>query len=199
MSASTSAAFASQRLFRLLLEALSRPGVPVQLPPAAPPSLPDTEWLLAAGDTLLDHEVSFAVTGDGLSAGGKTTLAQEVQRRTGARPASISEADFVFVVGSPGDGLRALRTGDLAFPDGGATLLWRVQGFEDGLAATLSGPGVDGSTRLRIGGVAAPDLALLGEINRAYPCGLDCFFFDGAGRVVGLPRTTRMVIDEADG
>jgi alpha-D-ribose 1-methylphosphonate 5-triphosphate synthase subunit PhnH len=188
----------TQQRFRALLQALSCPGCPVTLPAGDAGRAPLTlvRYPLVVAETLLDHEVTFAVIGNGLLAGDAQMFAREVQLRTGAQPGAHAEADFVFIFGQAGATLYELPTGDLAFPDQGATLVWSVDGFVPsdggGVSAGLSGPGIPGEVQLFVGGVAPEDLAALTEINRGYPCGLDALFVDTAGTVVGLPRSSLM-------
>jgi alpha-D-ribose 1-methylphosphonate 5-triphosphate synthase subunit PhnH len=53
----------TQAVFRVVLEALSRPGSPRTVPVAAA-GAPGNPWLTAVLLTLLDHEVSFAAHAD---------------------------------------------------------------------------------------------------------------------------------------
>lgn len=210
MTIATATPQQAQQRFRVLLQALSRPGCPVQLAGAdaalAPLAL--VRYPLVIAETLLDHEVGFAVIGDGLGLADAQLLAREVRLRTGAQPVTAAEAHFVFVFGRASDALRELCVGDPAFPDRGATLIWAVAGFDDevdgtsrtdGGRALLSGPGIPNELRLFLGDVAPDDLAALAEINANYPCGLDVLFVDAAGNVVGLPRSTRLEFVTGEG
>jgi len=189
-------ALETQARFRSLLEAFSWPGRPVRLK-AGPLPCTAARYLMAVAETLLDHEVTFAIIGDGLVEGDARSLSDQVRLRTGARPARPDEAEFVFVRGTAGRVIHELPVGDPEFPDRGATLIWRVDGFAGGLSATLRGPGIDGARLLRLAGVAAADLLALGQINQAYPLGLDTLFVDDQGTIVGLPRSTSIELDSS--
>jgi alpha-D-ribose 1-methylphosphonate 5-triphosphate synthase subunit PhnH len=96
-----SAEMISQRAFRRLLQAMSRPGRVYVLPPAAD----NGRWgpLLALLESLLDHEVRFAVVGDG----GPESLQAAIWGRTRSRVAAPHEADFLIVAGGDSGGERS--------------------------------------------------------------------------------------------
>ena len=70
-------------------------------------------WL-AIADTLLDHEVSFAVVGEDKSG----TVAGNILAATKARSEEITEADYIFVIGTDSQeaSVRSKR-GTLEYPD----------------------------------------------------------------------------------
>src|ERR1700760_4116363 len=83
----------TQRTFRVLLDALARPGQLHQLPVAVP-GAPGNGWLAAALLTLLDHEVSLAAEPLGED-NAADALAHFVRQRTNTKPALTVAADFV--------------------------------------------------------------------------------------------------------
>jgi alpha-D-ribose 1-methylphosphonate 5-triphosphate synthase subunit PhnH len=190
-------ALVAQARFRALLRALARPGIPVTLEPAERPrSVAETGYLLAVAETLLDHEVGFAVIGDSLLAHVANAFAEEVRLRTGSPPVAAAEARFVFVFGAAGGQLDELSPGSYEFPDESATLLWHVASAATTTALTLSGPGVDGALAVSLPGIGGDDLTRLARINAAYPTGLDCYLIGTDGDVVGLPRGVRWRVNE---
>jgi len=187
----------AQRTFRVLLDAMARPGTVKQLPVAARDA-PVNPWLAAALITLLDHEVSLAVQPfDGADA-----VELFVRQRTAVAPASADHADFVV---ASWDGLDpglplTLRQGSLAYPNDSATLVVLVppldQDRQDGVLLGLAGPGVPAGHTLRVGGLP-PALFSTRDAAAEYPCGIDLILVDPAGRVAALPRSTAIRVADA--
>jgi alpha-D-ribose 1-methylphosphonate 5-triphosphate synthase subunit PhnH len=170
-------------VYRAVLAAMSRPGTVHALPPS--PGMGPVVQVLGA---LLDHEASFCVPGD-------EALALEIRRATGGRPAPLAEADFVvFAAGGSGGAVREARRGSFEYPDLGATALYRVHGLApEGGPAVLRGPGIRDRCSPAMG-LPAAELELLGEVNREFPLGVDAIFLDEDGRVLCLPRSTRIEV-----
>lgn len=156
--------------FDALLWALSRPGVPRDLPePGEAPvitALLDRECLVYSADPLLMPEIM----------------------RTGATLADIDKADHVFLGAmATSDPLAQIAIGSDFYPDGGATVIIRA-GIGSGPVVRLTGPGVDRAVTLQLDGL--PDRFWQARAARLrYPMGFDLFFVDGT-RVVGVPRST---------
>ncbi|MEM9872242.1 MAG: phosphonate C-P lyase system protein PhnH [Pseudomonadota bacterium] len=156
--------------FDALLWALSRPGLPRQLPE------PGEGVIVGA---LLDRECAVYST--------DPLLIPEIMR-TGAELADIENADHVFLgaLATP-DPLDHVQIGSDFYPDDGATVIVRAR-FGSGQALRLTGPGVDGAVTVQIGGL--PDGFWKARAARLrYPMGFDLFFVDGAS-VLGVPRST---------
>ncbi|MEL6551490.1 MAG: phosphonate C-P lyase system protein PhnH [Pseudomonadota bacterium] len=156
--------------FDALLWALSRPGLPRDLPEpgegAIITALLDRECLVYSADPLLMPEIM----------------------RTGAELADIGQADHVFLGAmASSDPLGGIAIGSDFYPDDGATVIVCAS-IGSGAALRLTGPGVDGSVALQLGGL--PDGFWKARAARLrYPMGFDLFFVDGV-RVVGVPRST---------
>lgn len=188
----------AQRVFRRLLQAMSRPGRVYALPPASDSG----RWgpMLTLLESLLDQEVSFAVVGDG----GPEDLQSLIAERTRGRVATPRETDFLIVAAgdSGGETLRA-RRGTLQYPDDSATVIYRVQSllFTEGdePRVTLKGPGIRDEIRLgEIRGLAPAEMGYLREANAEFPLGVDAVFIDDAGRILCIPRSTHIRILEDD-
>lgn len=180
-----------QRTFRAVLAALSMPGTVEQLPAATD----DSRWagVVAIAQSLLDHEVTFHVTVSGPAADGPE---ETILRRTGSRTAPLAQAGYVFT-----DGVRALAAveqaleGPLEEPERSATVVVLCDSVGEGdLPLLLSGPGVDGETTLRLGGLDAAVVKARAERNWPFPVGIDLLFVDRQGRVAGLPRSASAVV-----
>lgn len=158
--------------FDTLLWALSRPGLPRDLPEPREGSiitaLLDRECLVYSADPLLLPEIM----------------------RTGAELADIDQADHVFLGAmASSDPLAEISIGSDFYPDDGATLIVRAN-IGSGNAVRLTGPGIEDAVTVQLGGL--PDGFWKARAARLrYPMGFDLFFVDGA-RVVGVPRSTKI-------
>lgn len=177
----------SQRIFRVLLEALSRPGKVLDLPVEGDP-------VEALARTLLDGEVSFLVSGEGVEA-----VEGDFVRATGSRPARVGEADFAFFFGGgSGGALMEMKPGTLEAPEDGATAVYLVHRLSPGsgeLTIELAGPGVPDTRRLGIDGLTAEEAEQIRASRASYPLGVDVYLLDRDGRVAGLPRSARVKVE----
>ena len=174
--------------FRVVLQAMSHPGTTFRLP--VQDSITEEHApLIQLLSCLMDNEVSFTIVGDD---GGP--LATDLSLRTGSAQVDIDKSDFVIATGGTMSGQFArIKRGTLEYPDGGATLIYLVDNIaEDGGAAELSGPGVNGTVRPLFIGLSASELRGLREINAEYPLGVDAMFLDINGRIACIPRSTRI-------
>jgi alpha-D-ribose 1-methylphosphonate 5-triphosphate synthase subunit PhnH len=151
----------TQRCFRGLLGAMSRPGTVHNVRPGLP--------LVLA--TLVDHEVRLAEVGDpgwpaadfvlvrGGDSGGELARA-----RQGTLLDPALGATAVYEVEAVGEGPLAL---------------------------SLSGPGVGPAPRtLYLSGVPASEIALWQATRSSFPLGVDVLLVDPAGWCAALPRST---------
>ena len=188
--------FDSQAVFRTVLDAMARPGTVgllTALDPRCP--LPDYRPLAAVARTLLDHEVTCALA-PGENPADALELSRYLAAATGSRLTDPAEADYIVARGPLPPGLLAsLKRGTLAFPDGGATLLILTPDFTTttgALPVTLTGPGVPGTVTTHLTGLSAENLAERRVANAEVPRGVDLLLIDPTGRVLCLPRTTRI-------
>lgn len=180
----------AQATFRTLLAAMASPGTIHTIMPR-PGETPEDAVCFA----LLDHEVAFAVVA---ARGGDVDARQrEIALTTGSTPAPIGESAFILSYGPLGDAAwPAVRRGNLAFPDEGATVIYvlpAVGARRDGepvIELTLTGPGIQTTQTLVLAGLPAREFAALAHANRDYPMGVDAVFVDDAGRVACVPRSS---------
>jgi len=105
------------------------------------------------------------------------------------------EADFVWVAhANELPAFENLAQGDAQYPELSATCVVQVMGLETLPTAdawTLSGPGVNGSSHLKM--VGLPQNFVLARRNSQVhaPCGID-FFFTHNDSLIGLPRSTQV-------
>jgi alpha-D-ribose 1-methylphosphonate 5-triphosphate synthase subunit PhnH len=177
--------------FRILLRAMSRPGSVGQLPQAGDAA--GHHGLLAGMlRCLMDNEVTHYVMD-----GSPSERSQEIFRITGSNRADIDTADFlIFPEGTSRGTLTDARRGSLEYPDSGATLVYLVETLEEtGGVAELHGPGINGTVRPLIIGLGVDELDALREVNAEFPLGLDALFLDRDGRVMCIPRSTRIGVN----
>jgi alpha-D-ribose 1-methylphosphonate 5-triphosphate synthase subunit PhnH len=170
-------------VYRALLRATSRPGIPVPLPPGA-----RDRPVLRLLEALLDGEVGF-------HAPGAAALRDDVAWSTGARPVALPEADFLLFGGGSGGALRQARRGTLEYPDRGATAVYQVRRLAPGGGgAILRGPGIRDAVAPCLEGLEPGELGLLREVNAEFPLGVDAVFLDAEARVLCIPRSTRIEV-----
>lgn len=175
---------AIQRAFRILLQAMAHPGEIHLLPPDVP-----NQGLPLVAQTLLDHEVGFAVIGPD-----SESLASSLRDLTRSRLTDISAADFVVVAGGGSrGGILEVKRGSLEYPDRGATVIYLVEELSPegtaGLHIRLKGPGIKEETGLVITGLDDREMIELKQVNQDFPLGVDCFLLDKRGRIAGIPRS----------
>ena len=182
-------ALGSQAVFRTALAALSQPGrveqvvsdahTPAGCDPAA------TALLLALLDADSRVWLSPAFAG--------TAAASTLRFHTGCT--LVSEpglADFAWVA-SPTElpPLPTFAQGTENDPDRSTTCIVQVGGLAGGTGWTLSGPGIQTTTRLQVTGLDANFVPQWAHNHASFPCGVDLFFCAN-DRIAGLPRTTRV-------
>jgi len=182
--------FTGQRIFRLVLDSMCRPGKISQLPETClnpPPGMPP--YMAAVSFTLLDEEVTFAALGeDGAE------WSRYLALNTRAVPAEAERAGFIIAPGSRNNTEMARATrGGLLYPDRGATVLLVVESLAAGgpaqLDLILSGPGVRDTAGLSVAGMDPANLELLAVANSEYPLGLDTVLIGQDGSLACLPRS----------
>ena len=88
------------------------------------------------------------------------------------------------------------RRGTLEYPDSGATVIYLVDKLgETGGEADMHGPGINGTIRPLISGLDQAELGLLRKTNAEFPLGLDALFLDTDGRIMCIPRSTRIGVN----
>jgi len=170
-------------LFRVLLQAMSRPGKIYELPQH------DVEQQSAVQllGCLLDNEVSLAVLGD-------ADLETALLRYTNSLKARPEAADYIVAAhGTTCGWLTGFKRGTLEYPDAGATVVYLVEALQaDGNEISLSGPGINGTKFLTISGFDMRELDRLREANMEYPLGLDVIIIDRDARICCIPRSTKI-------
>ena len=172
----------AQSVFRAVLDALARPGTVHTLPAhgAVPGALLP---VLALAD--LDTPVTVLSDED---------WADRVGTATGAPVTTIGQAALVAALRPLGSGdVRWFPTGSAAAPESAALVSMAVPGLDGGPRRTLSGPGAPGTRTVQARGIP-PELWTV-RAAVAFPAGFDLVLVDPDGRVVGIPRSSRIEED----
>jgi alpha-D-ribose 1-methylphosphonate 5-triphosphate synthase subunit PhnH len=182
----------AQRVFRAMLNALSRPGsvhVLRDLPEAPAPFNSVAAALILA---LADHETRVWLD-DAFAADGRAV--GHVRFHTGATIVRDPSASTFAVVSAAGRMPPASRlaTGTLEYPDRSTTLILQVEHLAEGSGFTLRGPGIETTSRLLAGPLPAGFLADMVANRALFPCGFDVVLASSTA-LAGLPRTT--IIEE---
>lgn len=187
----------SQQAFRVLLDAMARPGQIVSLgqEPGHPAGLAPA--LAAALLTLCDLDTPVW-----LGPGFNTAPVRDWLRfHTGAPLAQTSNQAAVVLLSAEQDiALDDFSFGTDEAPERGATLLIQVsalKGAPNDLAAmTWRGPGIKDAQAMPVCGLPVTFWRQRAMLGSAFPRGLDIYLSDGAD-LVGLPRSTAISIEGA--
>jgi len=178
----------SQKVFRLVLYAMSNPASFVNIKEHADKLYGNLPECMALAMTLLDYEVSFNTCQDHM-------LSEEIALLTHARRENHENADFIFVC-NPDDLRTAIenaKCGTLTDPHKSATVIIRNDG-EPLYRLTLSGPGIDGRTAISASQTVKDAIELRDAQNYEYPQGIDLLFISQTGEMFAVPRLTRMEV-----
>ncbi len=195
----------TQKIFRIMLDAMARPGKIYQLPSVGlllsntPSKLAPFETLAGVLATLLDHEVTFCLLGNDDSAMNLTPM---LGAATGSRSLTRDKADYVVTLEAPETSLLSqLNPGSLQYPNTATTLISRVENLANeaetegkGTILELRGPGVEPDQKLWVAGTKATFFNALSSINAGYPTGIDIIWVTAGGKLVGLPRSTQLTV-----
>lgn len=177
-----------QACFRTVLEAMAHPGRILALPfrLAAPPPVPLSDAAASLALALCDFETPIWL--DAML----RPAADYLRFHCGAPLApDAGSAQFAFA-GAPDalPPLGAFALGSDEYPDRSTTLVLAVAALDGGRGVTLSGPGIDGTTRLAVSGLDDRFWAERAALRTKLPRGLDIVLTSG-DRLAALPRSTR--------
>ena len=179
----------AQRAFRGVLDAMAHPGRIVTLPPLPEPPAPLLPATAAIALTLLDYETPLWLDAPARSEG-----ALEYLRFHCGVPVVELPRAAAFAVVADGTDLPALDDFDLGtdeFPDRSTTVIVQVGSLRAGRGRRLTGPGIDGESRIEVQGVSEWLWSMLQENHALFPRGVDVLLTAGS-RVVALPRSTQV-------
>jgi alpha-D-ribose 1-methylphosphonate 5-triphosphate synthase subunit PhnH len=179
----------SQRIFRSVLEALSRPGRIVDMPVEIQAPVPLHPATAAVSLTLLDFDTPLWLD----EASARPEVVEWLKFHCGVPLASEPGAAQFAVVAEAErmPGLDAFDAGTAEHPERSATVIVQVQALIGGTGRRLTGPGIAGEVRLDVAGVPATFWAWASDNHARFPRGIDVVL--SAGRVLAaLPRSTRV-------
>lgn len=184
----------SQAIFRTLLDTFSRPGELGRLPTTVTTRITPA---LAPLMALLSHGTPFGIVGRDSS-----VLSHVLARATFGEVVELREAAYLAVLDGVLPDFGLIRRGRDDRPEEACQISVEVRGRlhrADGGPALfrISGPGVPDSRGIDVDGadderefLAAVVAARIGHS----PVGFDLWLIDHDGNVVGIPRTSRVVI-----
>ncbi|MBI1338934.1 phosphonate C-P lyase system protein PhnH [bacterium] len=180
----------SQRIFRAVMTAMSRPGLPLAL--AAPPTPPAGLDAASAAIILTVADFETPVWLDPALVTG--AAAPWVRFHCGAPLTDDpSAAAFAIAPAASSPPLAAFNPGDSKYPDRSTTLVLMCEAFVGGPTIRLEGPGVDGAVDIAPLGLADDTVDQLRENRSGFQCGVDLILTTGS-YLIGLPRSTRAFV-----
>jgi len=181
--------FDSQKIFRLILEAMSNPSRVVNIKEYADKLYGDYPVLLAVAMTLLDNEVSFNTCEN-------RQLSDDILSLTLSKREKVDSADFIFVCDEKEikEVIENVKCGTLADPHKSATVIIQNDGEFD-CKLKLSGPGIKNYTDIQTTKIVKNTIILRDTQNYEYPQGIDLIFISGDGGLFAVPRLTRMEVE----
>jgi alpha-D-ribose 1-methylphosphonate 5-triphosphate synthase subunit PhnH len=188
----TNAAIESAHVFRSIMQAMSRPGVPVMMEAAVEAPAPLGVTSAAVALTLCDFQTPLW-----LSPAIRSESVQRYLRFHSGAPVTeqIGEAHFAFLLaGDDWQSLDVFAHGTHEYPDRSATVVIQVEGFRT-RDAVLSGPGIRGTVDFGVEGLENRFWTAMAENHQRFPVGIDVIF--AAPRsIAALPRSTAVQIEE---
>lgn len=185
--------FQTQAIFRLVMDAMARPGTLQRVRDDAGAPLPLGAAAGAIALTLTDHDTPVWLT-RGLQ---KSALPGWLAFHTGA-PLALEKVEACFAIIEAGVTLPTFglfSPGTQDYPDRSATLVVEIAGFDGETPLRLAGPGVAGSRLIHPRGLPDGFLRQWAENHMLFPRGVDVVLTAG-DRFLCLPRTVRISTGE---
>jgi alpha-D-ribose 1-methylphosphonate 5-triphosphate synthase subunit PhnH len=188
----------AQRVFRALLDALSRPGSIVAIDAVLPGNHAMRDGLagrvpIAAFASLLaltDYSTPVFIERDNTVLGDALRFHASAPLTRDRRAAAFAYLDDARSMPS----LDAFSHGQPETPEDSATLFIRVPSLTEGEPLVWSGPGIAQSRTVGIADLPREFWRERAALTALFPCGVDCYFVAG-GSLVGLPRTTHVEVN----
>jgi alpha-D-ribose 1-methylphosphonate 5-triphosphate synthase subunit PhnH len=185
-------ALASQAVFRTVMEAMARPGLPRPLAVRLAPPSPLSATAAAVALTLLDYETPFWLD-QGLVGG---EVAGWLKFHTGAPlTENPTHAAFAFISDPAAmSGFEIFAQGSNEYPDRSTTLVVQVARLDHSEPLALSGPGIAGSRSFSAAPLPQDFRARLAANRALFPRGVDLILVS-ADAVAALPRSLRVTAE----
>jgi len=186
------AAKESANAFRVMLDALSRPGTVQKIPDYIKPPAPLSSNTAAVLLTLVDHDTSLWLAPEMDNEAVKRFL----QFQTGVQLVSEpSAADFALVSSTDILSFDNFSIGTAEYPDRSATLIIQIEKSGNAMPVRFSGPGVKSSQDFNANGLGETFWKQVQQNNKCFPLGLDFMFCLSEG-IAACPRSTTVTINE---
>ncbi len=176
--------FDSQKVYRLILTAMSNPTRIVNIKPYADKLYGEHPELLAIALTLLDNEVSFHICQD-------PKLSEDITSLTLSKKEALHNADFIFITEK--DYLEFViknaKYGTLRDPHRSSTIIIKISG-DSSCYLPLYGAGIRNTADFYTDELVKAALDLRDRQYYEYPQGIDFIFVSGNGSMFAIPRLT---------
>lgn len=179
----------SARAFRLMLDAMARPGRIVSMPTAIEPPLPLLPTAATICLTLCDYDTPLW-----LDETYRTAAVLDYLRFHSGAPVVEDMSAATFLLCSPASAalvLAAANCGTAEYPDTSATLIIQLPTFPPDEYLTLKGPGIDGTQVFSTCGLAPHFWDRMADNHALFPLGSDVYFAT-SGEIAALPRSTQI-------
>ena len=177
----------SARAFRLMLDAMARPGSILTLETSFDVPAPLLPSPAAICLTLCDYDTPLWLD----ASLRQPAVLDYLRFQTGAAIVDkIEEASFLLCTSaSAAQALAAAHCGTAEYPDASATLIIQVPSLAAGERLILTGPGIDGESDFTTLGLDQAFWAAMADNHALFPLGRDVFFAT-ATEIAALPRST---------
>jgi alpha-D-ribose 1-methylphosphonate 5-triphosphate synthase subunit PhnH len=179
----------SQAVFRIAMQAMSRPGQRLSVKPGLISPAPLNAVAAALLLTLCDFETTLWLDPP---LADTTSVAEFVRFHTGARLVAVPADATYAIISKPlhMPPLTSFAQGTPEYPDRSATLILQVEAVQ-GMDWKLEGPGIRGHALFSARPVPVEFAHQLRTNRNSFPCGIDIFFATNV-ELAALPRSTRL-------
>lgn len=174
--------FDSQKLFRVILTAMSNPFRTINIKAFGDKLFGDNADILAVAMTLLDNEVSFCTCEN-------RQLSEEIISLTLSNRDTVENADLIFVT-NPDDlpkTIANVKCGTLVDPHKSATIVIKIPADKN-TNLLMTGPGIDGKLTVSTSEVVEDVVQMRDNRFFEYPEGIDLIFIDDDYNLFAVPR-----------
>lgn len=179
----------SQSVFRAIMEAVARPGIPMGLEAAPEAPAPLSPAAGAVALTLLDFETSVWLSPSVEGGEGRDWL----RFHCGCPLVSNPKAAAFAFIANAAEALRLseFNPGDAKYPDRSTTVVFQISDLQGGEPVRLAGPGIKGERRIAPLGLPEGFWDQVAENGADFQFGVDVLLVADRS-VIGLPRTVRI-------
>ncbi len=180
----------SARAFRVILDAMARPGKISQLPLVIDDSEPAFATSMTALLSLGDHLTSIYLAVEFR----RPEIERLLRFHTGSQLVQDrSLCDFAVLTATEAEsGLELWKRGNPEYPDQSATIIIQTTSLTQGHAVEFSGPGIQSTATVRIANITPSFWKARAEVNAVTPLGIDMIFVSPR-EILGCPRSTHVV------